>query len=83
VNLRLFVRKGASLKWPRAEMAMHFIAMRLDKDLDEAMKIAIRKAIDLIALEKQLGRDDATLLRNMAVDFRVTRVVDETKGCTR
>ena len=79
-TLRFFVRKNASLKWPRAETPTHFIAMGLDKDLDEAMKIAVREAVDLIATEKKLDRDDAYMLCSVAVDFRVTQVVDGTKG---
>jgi acetamidase/formamidase len=79
-TLRLSVRKRANLKWPRAETATHFIAMGLDRDLDEAMKIAVREAVDLIASEKRLDRDDAYMLCSVAVDFRVTQVVDGTKG---
>ena len=79
-TLRFFVHKGARLKWPRAETPTHFIAMGIDKDLDEAMKIAVREAVDLIVTEKKLDRDDAYMLCSVAVDFRVTQVVDGTKG---
>ena len=79
-TLRFFVRKGARLKWPRAETPTHYIAMGIDKDLDEAMKIAVREAVDLIVAEKKLDRDDAYMLCSVAVDFRVTQVVDGTKG---
>ncbi len=79
-TLRFFVRKGARLKWPRAETPTHYIAMGIDKDLDEAMKIAVREAVDLIVAEKKLDRDDAYMLCSMAVDFHVTQVVDGTKG---
>jgi acetamidase/formamidase len=79
-TLRLSLRKGARLNWPRAETPTHYIAMGLDKDLDEAMKIAVREAVDLIASEKGLDRDDAYMLCSVAVDFRVTQVVDGTKG---
>jgi len=79
-TLRFFVRKGARLNWPRAETPTHFIAMGIDKDLDEAMKIAVREAVDLILAEKKLDRDDAYMLCSVAVDFRVTQVVDGTKG---
>ena len=72
--------KGAKLTWPRAETPTHFIAMGIDKDLNEAMKIAVREAVDLIATEKHLDRDDAYMLCSVAVDFRVTQVVDGTKG---
>jgi acetamidase/formamidase len=79
-TLRFFVRKGAHLNWPRAETPTHYIAMGIDKDLDEAMKIAVREAVDLIVAEKKLDRDDAYMLCSVAVDFRVTQVVDGTKG---
>ena len=79
-TLRFFVRKGAKLTWPRAETPTHFIAMGIDKDLDEAMKIAVREAVDLIVTMKQIDRDDAYMLCSVAVDFRVTQVVDGTKG---
>ena len=79
-TLRFFVRKGAKLTWPRAETPTHFIAMGIDRDLDEAMKIAVREAVDLVVAEKHLDRDDAYMLCSVAVDFRVTQVVDGTKG---
>jgi acetamidase/formamidase len=79
-KLRFFLRKGARLNWPRAETPTHFIAMGIDKDLDEAMKIAVREAVELIVAEKKLDRDDAYMLCSVAVDFRVTQVVDGTKG---
>jgi acetamidase/formamidase len=79
-TLRFFVRKRAHLKWPRAETPTHWIAMGIDRDLDVAMKIAVREAVDLIVEEKKLDRDDAYMLCSVAVDFRVTQVVDGTKG---
>jgi acetamidase/formamidase len=79
-RLRFFVRKGARLAWPRAETPTHFIAMGLDRDLDEAMRIAVREAVDLIVSRTKLDRDDAYMLCSVAVDFRVTQVVDGTKG---
>jgi acetamidase/formamidase len=79
-TLRFFVRKRAHLKWPRAETPTHFIAMGIDRDLEVAMKIAVREAVDLIVEEKKLDRDDAYMLCSVAVDFRVTQVVDGTKG---
>lgn len=54
--------------------------MGIDKDLDEAMKIAVREAVDLIVVEKKFDRDDAYMPCSVAVDFRVTQVVDGTKG---
>ena len=79
-TLEFVVRKDLHLTWPRAETPTHFIAMGIDKDLDEAMKIAVRETVALLVQEKKLGREDAYMLASTAVDFRVTQVVDGTKG---
>ncbi len=79
-SLQLVVRKDMKLKWPRAETPTHHIVMGLDKDLTEAMKLATREAIDFLVAEKNLSREDAYMLASVAVDFRVTQVVDGTKG---
>jgi len=79
-TLEFVVRKDMKLKWPRAETPTHHIVMGLDKDLTEAMKLATREAIDFLATEKKLSREDAYMLASVAVDFRVTQVVDGTKG---
>ncbi len=79
-SLEFIVRKDKHLRWPRAETPTHYIAMGIDKDLSEAMKIAVRESVDLLVTEKGLSRDDAYMLSSVAVDFRVTQVVDGTKG---
>lgn len=79
-TLQFVVRKDLKLKWPRAETPTHHIVMGLDRDLNEAMKLATREAIDFLAAEKKLSREDAYMLTSVAVDFRVTQVVDGTKG---
>jgi acetamidase/formamidase len=79
-TLRFFVRKDLHLRWPRAETPTHYITMGLDKDLTEATRIAVREAIDFVATEKGLDRDDAYMLTSVAVDFRITQLVDGTKG---
>ena len=79
-TLRFSLRKGAKLAWPRAETPTHHVAMGIDRDLDEAMKVAVREAVALIVEQYHLDRDDAYMLCSIAVDFRVTQVVDGTKG---
>jgi acetamidase/formamidase len=79
-TLEFVVRKDLHLTWPRAETPTHYIAMGIDKDLTEAMKIAVRESVDLLVAEKKLSRDDAYMLSSIAVDFHVTQVVDGTKG---
>jgi len=79
-RLRFIVRKDLHLQWPRAETPTHFIAMGLDKDLTQATRIAVREAIDFLATEKRLSKDDAYMLTSVAVDLHVTQLVDGTKG---
>jgi acetamidase/formamidase len=79
-TLQFVVRKDMKLRWPRAETPTHHIVMGLDKDLTEAMKLATREAIDFLVTEKKLSKEDAYMLVSVAVDFRVTQVVDGVKG---
>ena len=54
--------------------------MGLDEDLDLAMKQAVRESIALICCETSLTRAHAYQLCSLAVDFRVTQVVNGVKG---
>ena len=80
IELNISVVKGSSLKLPRAETASHWITMGFHPDLDEAFRIALKEMIDLIEEEKGLSRLDAYSLSSVAVDFRITQVVDGNKG---
>jgi acetamidase/formamidase len=79
-TLQFVVRKDLRLNWPRAETPTHHIVMGLDRDLTKAMKLAAREAIDFLTKDKGLSPDQAYMLASVAVDFRVTQVVDGTKG---
>jgi acetamidase/formamidase len=79
-TFQLVVRKDMHLKWPRAETPTHYIAMGLHEDLNEATKLAIREAIDFLATEKHMSREDAYMLASVAVDFCITQLVDGNKG---
>ena len=82
IVLQLVVRKDMKLDWPRAETASHWIAMGFDEDLNEAMKIATREAVNMLAGQKMIAmsRDEAYALTSMVGDCRVTQVVDIRKG---
>src|SRR3989441_1751884 len=82
IVLQTIVRKDMKLEWPRAETASHWIAMGFDEDLNEAMKIATREAVNMLAGQKMvaLSRDEAYALTSMVGDCRVTQVVDIRKG---
>jgi acetamidase/formamidase len=79
-TVQVFVHKDKRLNWPRAETPTHYIAMGLHTDLDEAAKLATKEMIDFLVSEKGMRRDDAYILCSIAVDLRVTQLVDGTKG---
>jgi acetamidase/formamidase len=78
--LQFFVRKDMKIERPMAETPTHWITMAFHKDLDEAAKIALRDAIRFLSTSKGLTRDDAYSLSSLAVDLRVTQIVDGNKG---
>ncbi len=79
-RFQFIVRKDMSLRWPRAETATHYMTMGFDPDLGIAIKIALREMIDYLVTEKGLSRDDAYMLMSMAVDTRITQLVDGALG---
>jgi acetamidase/formamidase len=68
------------LRSPIARTADSWIAFGFDEDLDAAADQATETMLDL--MERQLGvsRPEALALASVAVDLRVTQVVNETKG---
>ena len=74
------VRKDMKLERPMAETSTHWITMGFHQDLDEAVKIALRDAIHFISQTKGLTPGDAYALSSLAVDLRVTQIVDGNKG---
>ncbi|HJZ98918.1 MAG TPA: acetamidase/formamidase family protein [Candidatus Solibacter sp.] len=79
-TFQFVLRKDMHLKGPRGETPTHWIAMGLDPNLDEALKKAVREAIDFLVAEKHLSREEAYQLCSVGVDFNVTQAVDGTKG---
>jgi acetamidase/formamidase len=78
--LQFSLRKDLKLESPMAETPTHWITMGFHPDLDEAVKIALRDAIHFLSTSKGLTRDDAYALCSLAVDLRVTQIVDGNKG---
>lgn len=79
-RLRLTVRKDMSLEWPLAETPTHWITMGTDEDLAEATRIAIDQAIVFLAERLDLPRGEAYRLVSLAVDLRITQLVDQKLG---
>ncbi len=79
-TLEFVVRKDMHLQLPRAETPTAYITMGFDRDLTAAAKIAVREMIDFLSTEKKLSRDEAYMLASVAVDLRITQVVDGNVG---
>jgi acetamidase/formamidase len=78
--LQFIVRKDLQLQRPMAETPTHWITMGFHPDLDEALKIALRDAIRFLSASHGLAKEDAYALSSLAVDLRVTQIVDGNKG---
>ncbi len=79
-TFKIDLLKSADLDAPHAETKTHLIAMAFEEDLNEAMRAALRRMIVLIRARTGLTADDAYRLCSIAVDLRVTQVVNRKKG---
>ena len=81
-TFRLVVHKGVPISGPRAETDTHYLLMGIDLDLDRAMRHATWEVVDFLGREKGLTPAEALSLASIAVDFRVSEVVDLTQVVT-
>jgi acetamidase/formamidase len=79
-RVQLTVRKGMTLKWPRAETDTHFISMGTDVDLTAATRVAIQEMVDFLAATKKMDKHRAYQLTSLAGDVAITQLVDGTMG---
>lgn len=79
-TFQFILHKGKTLKGPRAETATHYLTFGLDPDLDNAMRNATLDTIDFLREKQGFDFLRAYALTSIAVDFRVTQVVDGTVG---
>ena len=80
VLIQVVLHKQKNFQWPVAETPTHWITVGLDKDLNKAMTLAARNAIDFLSSRAKLTREDAYGLCSIAASFRVTQVVDIVRG---
>ena len=80
MRIQVMLHKQKHFSWPVAETPTHWIVLGLDKDLNAAMTLAARNAIDFLTTRAQLTPLDAYALCSIAVSFRVTQVVDIVRG---
>lgn len=65
---------------PFGETPTHWVAMGLDRDLDEAMRCCVREAIRVLHEVADVPESIAYLYLSAAGDFVVSQVVDDVKG---
>lgn len=80
LRIQVVLHKQKNFAWPIAETDTHWITLGLDKDLNVAMTLAARNAIDFLASRADLSKPDAYALCSIAASFRVTQVVDIVRG---
>ena len=71
---------GSPFTQPFAESADYWIPIGLDVDLDEAMKQAVREAVNFLSVSVGIERSVAYAYLSAATDFEISQVVDRTKG---
>ena len=78
--LEFSVHKDLSISRPCAETATHLLFLAFDEDLDVAVLEASRDVVHYLQEHEGLTRDEAYNLASLAVDFRITQVVDGLRG---
>lgn len=76
-RLRLTVRKGEPLTWPRAETPTDYISMGADPDLAVATGIAVQEMVDFLTRTRALTKHQAYQLVSVAGHVAVTQLVDK------
>ncbi len=79
-RLQLTVRKDMKLEWPLGETSTHWITMGMDKDLTVATRICLQNTVKFLQQRTGLSQTQAYQLASLAVDFRITQLVDGNVG---
>lgn len=74
------LHKDMKLATPMGETKDAWIAVGLDKDLDEAMKKSVREYLQIANEQYGMTKQDALMLGSAVIDFDVSQVVDIVKG---
>jgi acetamidase/formamidase len=76
VTLHVELHKGRTIRRPRIMAAERFMTLASAKTLEDAVKLAVRDAVDLLVEEKGLTADEAYLLITVKGDIEICQVVD-------
>jgi acetamidase/formamidase len=68
------------LKAPRAKTGEGWLTFGFDADLDRASTMALSNMLDLIEELQVVDRSEALAIASLAVDLRITQVVNQTQG---
>ena len=79
-RLQFLLHQDRTLDWPRAETPTHHILMGFDPDLEKATEIAIRETVEFLMERTDLTSGEAYSVMSMAVDLRITELVDRNVG---
>ncbi len=80
VELTFYLHPTWQLKTPRAHTPAGWITFGLHEDLDEAAFIALEAMVDFLIQSYGLDRHHALGLASVVVDFRITQMVNGTRG---
>ena len=80
VQLTLGLRNDLELRMPVARSGGAWLAFGVDEDLDRAAELATETMLDLMERELAVDRAYALALASVAVDLRVTQLVNGSKG---
>ena len=80
VEVELQLQDAMQVAMPRARTPSAWVAFGLHADLDEAFALALEGMIELMQQLYGFARKEALVMASLAVDFRVTQVVNGTKG---
>jgi len=80
VDLTFTLHPDLHLTTPRAHTPFGWVTLGLDKDLDTATAIALGAMLDLMEEHLGVSRRDALALASVAVDLRVTQIVNGVQG---
>ena len=78
-TFRFILHSDKSINGPRAENDTHYIVMGIDIDLDRAAVKATNEAVTFLVEEMGIDPDVALSLSSIALDLRISEVVDLTQ----
>lgn len=80
VDLTFVVHEDMPISTPRARTDEGWLTLGFDGDLDEATYIALDAMLGLLGEKFGMGRGEALAMSSVAVDLRMTQIVNGVKG---